>query len=575
MYFQTVPRVSTLVGTMLVLLTASHKCAASAGVPDIDRVLLVVGQNVTSVNGYVESVGPVPAGIMSYTSTANAEGLDTGIDYGTGLICGEYFITNSAYATTVIQLGLYIDNDLTNIISGVRDAHIAAIGNWIRNAGRPVYLRIGYEFDAPWNALLPDQYIAAYRHIVEAMRANGVTNAVYVWHAACSPTYGGFPISAWYPGDDYVDWAGISVFRQFDATLGTVADIDALCAFAKSRNRPIMIAESAPYGGVSEARWTNWFQPCLELIGRHHIQMWCYINTDWEAQPMFAGQGWGDTRIQQNTCVQSNWLAALSQPMFLKKSAELYPRLHADATNCWREAEGAMLNGVSVFADPSASGGCAVAGLDAPGRAITFTNAGSALQFVLRYAATNTGTIGLYINSQPRRSLPLAGPADTADTSAYRDLLAHATIPSGATVKFQFDAGDVSVRLDSVLFRSYTDSDGDGLPDDWERWRFGTLAYSGNDDPDGDHSPNYSEFAADTDPLNSASAVRIDSLSADSGVAKIMFSAPTNRDCLIQYSSDLRSWIFAPTAVRSDGASVNVTLSNLPPNKLFFRLTIP
>jgi hypothetical protein len=142
-------------------------------------------------------------------------------------------------------------------------------------------------------------------------------------------------------------------------------------------------------------------------------------------------------------------------------------------------------------------------------------------------------------------------------------------------VRFQFDAGDVSVRLDSILFRSYTDSDGDGLPDDWEWWRFGTLAYSGNDDPDGDHSPNYSEYAADTDPLNSASAVRIDSLSVNSGVATIAFSAPTNRDCFIQYSSGLGNWTFAPAAVRSDGASVNVTLSNLPPDKLFFRLSIP
>src|SRR5262249_34988587 len=160
-----------------------------------------------------------------------------------------------------LQLGLYLNGDLENIISGTRAANISAIGNWIKNTGRPVYLRIGYEFDGPWNALPPDQYITAYRLIVDQMRAEGVTNAVFVWHAAFTPPYNNFPIAAWYPGDKYVDWAGISVFQQFDGPLGTVADIDNFCAFAKSRNKPIMIAESAPYGGISVARWTNWFMP--------------------------------------------------------------------------------------------------------------------------------------------------------------------------------------------------------------------------------------------------------------------------------------------------------------------------
>src|SRR5882724_2931219 len=322
---------------------------------------------------------------MSYTSTAAAEGLTTSASYGTGLIDAQYFVTDPDYAETAVQLGLYLDNDLANIIAGARDGNLAAIGDWIKNAGRPVYLRIGYEFDAPWNALPPAQYVTAYRHIVDFLRADGVTNAAFVWHSACSPTYGGQPVSAWYPGDDYVDWAGISVFDQFAGTLGTVADIDAFCDFAQTKNKPVMIAESTPYGGITDARWADWFAPCLELIRRHHIQMWCYINTDWEAQPMFAGQGWGDSRIQQNAFVMSRWLSTINDPAFLKQSAELQPRLHPSATNCWREAEQARLDGVAVRADASASGGSAVTGLDAPGKSVTFTNAGAAMQFVLHY----------------------------------------------------------------------------------------------------------------------------------------------------------------------------------------------
>lgn len=563
-------RVSIAIGMIFSFVATPTKSAASAYVPDVDRIVLVVGQNVDSVTDYTTAIGSVPGGIMSYTSTAGAEGLTTATNYGTGVINAQRFVSDTNYGDTVIQLGLYINNDLANIIGGLQNANITAIGNWIKNAGRPVYLRIGYEFDAPWNALPPDQYIAAYRHIVDAMRADGVTNAVFVWHAACSPTFGGNPVSAWYPGDDYVDWAGISVFHQFDGTLGTVADIDNFCAFAKSKNKPIMIAESTPYGGISDERWANWFMPCLELIHRHHIQMWCYINANWEAQPMFAGQGWGDCRIQQNAYVMSNWLATINGPGFLKKAPELYPRLHADATNCWREAESANLNGTSPYGDASASGGTAITGLNVPGRAVTFTNGGAAQQFILRYTAANTGTLGLYVNSQPRRDLPLA-----ATGGAYSDLLVHAAIPANAIVKFQFDAGDVSANLDYILFRGYADSDGDGLPDDWERWRFGSLNYSATDDPDNDGSPNYSEFAADTDPMNAASALRIDTLSVKSGAATVSFTPAANRTCFIQQSSDLRNWALLPGNVQTNSTSTSITLSNPPPDKLFLRLVVP
>jgi hypothetical protein len=377
-------------------------------------------------------------------------------------------------------------------------------------------------------------------------------------------------VSAWYPGDDYVDWAGISVYQQFDGTLGTVADIDNFCNFAKSRNKPIMIAESTPYGGISNARWTNWFLPCLDLIHRQHIQMWCYIDTDWDLLPMFAGQGWGDSRIEQNPFVMSNWLATISSPVFLKQSSELYPRLHANATNCWCEAANALLNGVSVYSDPEASGGAAVSGLNVPGNCVIFTNAGAAQQFVLRYSAAGFGTLGLYVNSQPRRTLPVSPTG-----SGYGDLLVHAPVPAGALVKIQFDPGDISVNLDSILFRGYQDSDGDGLPDDWELWRFGSLNYGPNDDPDGDGNPNYAEWVADTDPMNRSSALRLNSVTAGPGTATLSISPSASRACFIEQSTDLKNWSLLPAIVRTNATVVNVVLNNAPAGGAFYRLLVP
>lgn len=570
MLLKFVSRGPALAGLLLAMLNCLSKASASAMVPDADKVILAIGQNEESLDGYTNAIGSVPGGIMSYTSTAAAEGLTSLINYGSGNICAQNFIGNPAYTNTVLQLGVYIDGDLANIVSGLRDGNIAAIGNWVKNAGRPVYLRIGYEFDGPWNALDPNQYIAAYRYIVNAMRANNVTNAVYVWHSACASTYNGYPISAWYPGDDYVDWAGISVYQQFDGTLGTVSDIDNFCAFAKSRNKPVMIAESTPYGGISDARWANWFLPCLDLIHRQHIQMWCYIDANWEAEPMFAGQGWGDCRIEQDAFVMSNWLATISSPAFLNQCRDLYPRIHANATNCWSAAGAAELEGTSAFSDAAASAGIAVSGLSAPGASVTFTNGGTAQEFVLRYSAANFGTLGLYINSQPRRTLPIA-----ATGGSFNDMLVHAPIPAGALVKIQFDAGDVPANLDSILFRGYEDSDGDGLPDDWERWRFGSLNYGPNDDPDGDGNSNYAEWVADTDPMNKASALQFNALTSGSETSMLAISPSATRTCFIEQSTDLRNWVVLPQTVQTNAPLVSAMIGNPSGGNAFYRLVVP
>jgi hypothetical protein len=569
-------RAALSAGVFLWILANAINGTAANYTPDVDRFVLVVGQNVGSVTNYTASLGSLPGGIMSYTSTAGAEGLGTPASYGAGLIDAQDFVSDAAYANTVVQMGLYIDNDLDSIIGGLRDANIAAIGDWIRSAGRPVYLRIGYEFDGPWNALPPDQYVAAYQYIVNALRAQNVTNVAYVWHSCGAPTFEGYPVSAWYPGDGYVDWAGVSVYQQFDGTLGTVSDIDSFCAFAKSRNKPIMIAESTPYGGISDASWTNWFLPCIELIHRHHIQMWCYIDANWETLPMFAGQGWGNCLIEDDPLVESNWLAMVvnSSPC-LNQASDLIPRLHTVATNWWCEAENGALNGVTTYADAFASGGSAVTGFVSPGDSVTITCPTAAQQFVLHYATTNNGTLGLYVNSQPRRSLPIAASGGTGGLGAYSDLLVHEAIPAGATVKLQFDAGDVSANLDYVLFRGYADSDGDGLPDDWELWRLGTIAYGPNDDPDGDGNSNYAEWVADTDPMNPASNLRISNFQVSGGTATITYAPPPNRACFIQQSTDLRNWTFLPAPVQTNIVSVSVVVSNLPPGSAFFRLYVP
>lgn len=288
--------------------------------PGAGRTLLLVGQDVLNIDAYLQQVDPDPAGFMIYTDIRHLSGLDTRADDGGGLRHAAHYTNNPTYDHTVLQLGLWMVNDLKHIASGSRDNQIKKLGQWIKSVNRPVYLRIGYEFDGPWNHYEPSDYIKAYRHIVDQLRAMDVRNVIYVWASAAVPGYHGHPLSAWYPGEAYVDWVGLSVFRQFDGTLGQREDLHRVCRFAQTHHHPIGIMEATPFGsipGITEKTWANWFMPVFDLIEQYDIRMLCYINTNWESQKMWAGQGWGDTRLQNNPIVMKKWLSETSKPRYI------------------------------------------------------------------------------------------------------------------------------------------------------------------------------------------------------------------------------------------------------------------
>ena len=144
-----------------------------------------------------------------------------------------------------------------------------------------------------------------------------------------------------YPGDEWVDWVGISIFQQFYKhksssqnafSGGTVQDLDNVLQFAARHHKPTMIAESTPFGGIHNnshvaasmkqdgvasssssksnrfnPMWDAWFEPTLQLIQDYDIAMWSYINCNWEAQPFWNGVGFGDTRLSIDKTLMDRW----------------------------------------------------------------------------------------------------------------------------------------------------------------------------------------------------------------------------------------------------------------------------
>lgn len=250
---------------------------------------------------------------------------------------------------------------------------------WLDALERPVFLRIGYEFDGPWNCYNQDFYKAAFRYVKERIDALGAERVATVWQAATypddgDPTYD-YQVSpaprehyeAWYPGDDVVDWIGISFFsgaRHLDYQWScvdqskpwTVPDTtprvlqDTLADFARDHEKPLIVAESAPQGfdvsaltyscvaarqdhlpgrvfddadALYEAFFTDYFAWMRD--NADVVRAFSYIDTHWQAQPRWScapqaascPEGyWGDTRLEANTTVLDRFFTELGEPPF-------------------------------------------------------------------------------------------------------------------------------------------------------------------------------------------------------------------------------------------------------------------
>jgi len=252
-----------------------------------------------------------------------------------------------AFPESGLQIGLWLSGGqgCRDIVSGVLDDEIYRLFDFVQS-GLPesvpkVFLRVGYEFDNPWFGYSdnPAVYREAFRKLVRACETQMTVNLchekiAFVWHSWAAPRKIDTSLDQFYPGDYFVDWVGVSIFQQLypwandekksenegNFAGGNILEVKEVLEFAKTRNKPVMIAESAPFGGINVTEssiakeyiddnniWNLWFQKTIDLIDEYDIAMWSYIDCDWGSQPMWKGIGFGDTRLSSSDVVMSHW----------------------------------------------------------------------------------------------------------------------------------------------------------------------------------------------------------------------------------------------------------------------------
>ncbi len=169
-----------------------------------------------------------------------------------------------------------------DIAAGQYDDYIRKYARDVKSYGDPVFIRLLCgEFNGNWwrwcsPAANPDltreDFVNAWRRVVDIFREEHVTNVAWIWAPVAFPPppadWGHDPNwQAYYPGDDYVDWVGGDLNDW-----GRPSWLDPLYAFAVAHAKPFFVVE---FGirhtgtGLNHQQQLNWLKSMFDYFESH------------------------------------------------------------------------------------------------------------------------------------------------------------------------------------------------------------------------------------------------------------------------------------------------------------------
>lgn len=319
--------------------------------PADGKVILFVGQELDAIGGaapYTDGYFDhftAPGGFTQYTgfhagkNSPGLKGLTSYADWGDGPEDMSVTTTAPLLKNSCLAIGLDISNGNDSVTAaGDHDSLIYKLANWIKNlSDRPVFLRIGYEFNGhEWNHYQPAFYIAAWKRIKNKFDSMSVSNVAYVWQSKGIGTTKE-ELSTYYPGDEYVNWVAYSYFIPADSS-------HPMIPFAREHKKPLFIAESSPVfldsNGIckpldltkqpgAEWAWKEWFMPYFRTIQQNKdvIKAIHYINSHWKSRPLWKDNPYFkniDARITKNDSLKAWWSRETTGDSYLNASDTLF-----------------------------------------------------------------------------------------------------------------------------------------------------------------------------------------------------------------------------------------------------------
>lgn len=218
---------------------------------------------------------------------------------------------------------------LDDLMSPQWDAYATQWATDAKAHGKPVVVRFAHEMNGdwyPWGERTagnePGDYVQVWRHLHDIFASVGATNVVWYWsvNRIDQLPAAGKNVNSLYPGDDYVDWIGMSGYCRTaasgqpatcDGTFDTTfkATLDALQAMpSKHVYKPVVIGETgAAVGDPQRTQWTqNLF---VGLKARPEVIGFVWFN---DTKPN-TGNDW---RIEYSTEQSAAFAAGVADPRY-------------------------------------------------------------------------------------------------------------------------------------------------------------------------------------------------------------------------------------------------------------------
>ena len=353
---------------LLCLLTTLVCAAPAAADPMAERSLLVVGQSgVDKADAVEQATGVKPAGAMWYLGVYED-------DASVERVVGDIESAVASHRGLVVNLGLSFGSASTPsppytaaVAAGAYDGTIRRLAESFRRLPTTVYVRPGYEFDLLGGQYGPGElYKAAYRRVVDVLRAEGVTNVRFVWHSAgafwraADPSFfahgsgsvatavrdaPALPISVFFPGAGYVDAFGISYWQ--DACCLGRSSQQARDEYEHHTRRilreaqalgveELHVSESTPVyiGADSGDESVAWLDRTFALVEDFDIRSLSLISIDWQEGGFFAAPFWNgywpDARIHHYPDTRARFIEEMGRRRWVERSAKMQAWLSRD-----------------------------------------------------------------------------------------------------------------------------------------------------------------------------------------------------------------------------------------------------
>jgi mannan endo-1,4-beta-mannosidase len=225
---------------------------------------------------------------------------------------------------------------LADIATGSLDTYLTTYAHQVAALGLPMAIRLDHEMNGswyPWSIYTQvngrdgrtgaEWYRLMWQHVHDIFTRAGATNVIWVW----SPniiTWSRSDFRNFYPGDDYVDWIGLSGYYRrtseqptFDATYGpTLRKLRNQTLFPHAA-KPILLSEiGATENGGSKVTWINDLFASFAKPENADLVGFCWFNNIVTSSPGDPSAVTNDWRIRSSKAAVAAFAAGIASADF-------------------------------------------------------------------------------------------------------------------------------------------------------------------------------------------------------------------------------------------------------------------